>query len=83
MDEHNSPLALTQAEQQVAHAKRQVERQQAIVSQLRSQGHGAERASKLLAELKKLLAIQIAERDRILQGRTGLAPRELAEDGAK
>jgi hypothetical protein len=67
MDRMMISLHLAQADERVRNGTRQVERQRTIVSQLDHYGRDATRARKLLAELEKLLAMHVAERERLIQ----------------
>jgi hypothetical protein len=56
---------LQQAERHVAEGERHLARQKEIVAELPGDGHDARAARALLAQFEDLLALHIADRDRI------------------
>jgi hypothetical protein len=69
-----SQVRFDMAEERVLYATKQVARQREIVARFESNGLDAGRPKKLLAELEKILALQVAERDHLLQPPESITP---------
>jgi arginine repressor len=65
MDRELLENSLEKAQRHVAKAERHVASQRELVAQLEREGHDSSQANKLLRQFAELLAIHIADRDRL------------------
>jgi hypothetical protein len=74
MDRRMIEEHLAQAQRHIAQGNRHVAQQREIVDKLERDGHDASRAWSLLAQFEELLAMHIADRDRLRKELEALGP---------